>query len=185
MSRIEGIINNKIYQDYLRQLTGLEKDRVFCHHDWEHLIAVSRISYILALEKEGVPHIAWEANGGTGEQADYQEREVRAQVKEIIYAAGLLHDIGRVRQYQTGEDHALIGGQLAEPILVDAGFNRQEIQLICQAIERHRQQKEHSSLLSEIISQADGLARQCNSCHVKSDCYKYEKMPTSILKLIY
>ena len=38
-----------------------------------------------------------------------------------------LHDIGRWRQYETGEDHSIIGAEMAEEILGRAVFSPQEI----------------------------------------------------------
>ena len=40
----------------------------------------------------------------------------------MIYAAGLLHDIGRYEQMKKGTPHHLAGARLAERILTDCDF---------------------------------------------------------------
>ena len=81
MERINKILNNSKYKDYLNRNSFCEKDRVFCKHNLEHFLDVSRIAYIMVLE--GNMNIS----------------------KEIIYAIGLLHDIGRWVEYEGGEKH--------------------------------------------------------------------------------
>ena len=83
MKRINQILNNEQYCLYLLKNKALEEYRQFCRHDLEHMLAVSRLTYLLLLEK-----------GST------------AISKEVAYAAGLLHDIGRWKEYEDGTDHA-------------------------------------------------------------------------------
>ena len=78
LEKVNAILNNRTYKEYLNKLAQLEKDRIFCNHNMEHFLDMARIAYIMVLE-EGLLYS-----------------------KEIIYAIGLLHDIGRVKQYEEG-----------------------------------------------------------------------------------
>ena len=57
--------------------------------------------------------------------------------KERIYAAALLHDIGRHIQYENGTPHQIAGLPIAEQILTDCGFYPEEMKEILYAIENH------------------------------------------------
>lgn len=84
-----------------------------------HFLDVARLSWIENLEK------------GLGIE------------KELIYAAALLHDCGRFRQYEDGTPHELAGAQLAEEILFDCGFEEPEREEILRAISGHREKSWH------------------------------------------
>jgi uncharacterized protein len=105
--------------------------------------------------------------------------------KEVVYAAGILHDIGRWRQYETGEDHSVIGAELAAEILERTNFTPQEIRVITRAIREHRSQREGMSTLGELLYRADNLSRACHECSAKNKCYKFSTMETGNLVLIY
>lgn len=148
MDRIDCILEDLDFKRYVKLTEALEKERVFCHHDLNHFMDVSRVAYIINLEK--------------GYGID----------KEVIYAVGLLHDIGRWVEYQEGKDHAIASAELAEPILVKCGFNESEISQILSAIKDHRL-KEQSSNLGAIIYQADKTSRPCYSCNAKGQCKRF------------
>ncbi|MDW7673176.1 MAG: HD domain-containing protein [Bacillota bacterium] len=169
MERINAIIESKEYKHYLAKIKDYEKTRVFCCHDWEHFLAVCRISYIIVLEAENKGELQYLSN---------------SIIKELTYATGFLHDIGRWVQYETGEDHAAASGRLAVPLLKQANFTDDEIKLIVTAIREHRGAYAES-FLGKIISRADDIARQCNQCQVKLDCYKLDKMPGKGKGIIY
>lgn len=80
----------------------LEADRRFCRHGMQHLIDTARLAYLFALESS----------------ADLP--------KDVIYAAALLHDIGRAEQYRNGTPHDVAGCAAAEPILAECGFAEEE-----------------------------------------------------------
>lgn len=168
-NRISKILTHTAFQRYLTEIEIWEKERKYCGHDWNHLISVSRISYILLLER-----------GQT-----LLEIDNGIVLREIVYGAGLLHDIGRVEQYKTNRDHALVGADLAVPILLDAGYSDKEVELMVKAIKEHRNSVAGATSLGKILYLADNLARQCNSCQVKSECYKAKKMPTIEVDLLY
>ncbi|MBB6713765.1 HD domain-containing protein [Clostridium gasigenes] len=145
MERVNKILYNKKYKDLLNKLNELEKERVFCKHNMEHFLDVARIAYIKVLE-EGL---------------NYN--------KEVIYAIALLHDMGRVLQYENGTPHDLGSITIAKDILDEIDFSLEEKELIMESIKDHR--GEGSSQLSKIISKSDKLSRKCFICDSQKDCY--------------
>lgn len=157
MNTIEQIIANPIFRDCLEKNYGAEENRLFCHHHFEHLLATARLTYILILE-ENTPFIT----------------------REMAYAAGLLHDIGRWFEYQSGTDHAKKSAELAETILSETGFSEAECNLIQKAIAQHRIKNdcnEHRSPLSTALGRADSFSRTCFRCDVWEQCNKFEEQP--------
>ena len=78
MKEIELIRKHPLYLSCCKRLEELERDRQFCRHQMPHLLDVARIAYIRSLEN------------GLGLK------------KEVIYAAAILHDIGKASQYTEG-----------------------------------------------------------------------------------
>lgn len=145
MNNIDAIMSNNLYKEALENLSEYERDREFCNHTIEHFIDVSRIAYIMVLE------------------------EKLSVSKEVIYAIGLLHDIGRVRQYEEGIHHDIASVEMSREILKETSFTEQEIDTILNGIANHR--KESDNKLEEIIYKADKLSRQCFNCKAEKECY--------------
>lgn len=145
MENINIILNNKEYKQALEKLSEYERNREFCNHTIEHFIDVSRIAYIMVLE------------------------EKLSVSKEVIYAIGLLHDIGRVRQYEEGIHHDIASVEMSKEILKETSFTDEEINIILNGIANHR--KESDNKLEEIIYKADKLSRQCFNCKAEKECY--------------
>lgn len=157
MKRVRHIINDDQYRLYLLKNNTLEEYRRFCGHNFEHMLTVSRLTYLLLLED----------NCG-------------AISKEMAYAAGLLHDIGRWKEHQDGTEHAALSAELSGPILDRAGFKSVERDLIVKAIAGHRRKGEemaHSSPLCQALRRADSLSRLCFQCDVINECKDPESMP--------
>ena len=76
MDRVNRILHNPKYRECVEKNRKYEEERIFCRHDMSHFLDVARLSWIENLEK------------GLGIE------------KELIYAAALLHDCGRFRQYE-------------------------------------------------------------------------------------
>lgn len=156
MDRIDLILENKSYLKYMQEIETAEKTRRFCCHGFEHTLSVARIAYILALE-----HGA-------------------AIKKDVIYAAALLHDIGR---YEKKQGHHHYSAVLAQPILETAGFNKQEILNICEAIQKHHEDAgEDFHSLNHLLYKADKLSRNCFCCKAYEDCYWDENKKNSNIK---
>ncbi|MGI6055719.1 MAG: HD domain-containing protein [Bilifractor sp.] len=163
--RIRRIMEDPRFLRELEQTEHLERDRIFCRHDWQHLLDTARIMQILCL-RENLPV-----------QSD------------LIYAAALLHDIGRARQYEDGTPHDIAGVQIAGPILADCGYTAAETDLILYAVGSHRlhaaltagsdpvsdsgnaEYPEHiKNRFAQIMYAADKKSRPCYLCNARKDC---------------
>lgn len=145
MKKVNDILNNTLYKENLERLLKYEEKREFCRHDLKHFIDMARIAYIMVLEK-GLPYS-----------------------KELIYAIGLLHDIGRVKQYEEGIPHHIASVELSKEILKKIDFTEEEKNIIIKSIQNHR--KEADDELSLIIYRSDKLSRECFNCKTINDCY--------------
>ena len=153
MDRILHILNHPLYKEQYAHLQEAEKDRVFCRHTMEHFLDVARIMYIFYLERQNA--------AGTDAGAE----------KEIIYAAALLHDIGRCEQITAGTPHHTAGAYLAGVILPKCGFTEEETARIQRAIENHRQEDTPGGdTLSRWLYRADKLSRNCFCCAAAPLC---------------
>ncbi|MGG7143459.1 HD domain-containing protein [Clostridium nigeriense] len=157
MENVNKILHHTKYKSLLEELNELEKDREFCNHTLEHFLDVARIAYIKVLE-EGL---------------NYN--------KEVIYSIALLHDIGRVLQYNKGIDHNEGSGIIADELLKETSFNKEEKDQIIKAIKEHR--KESEDKLSKIIYESDKLSRNCFNCNAYKNCYWGEEKKNKIIKL--
>lgn len=162
MKRLEMLLGDRRYQEYLAGNARHEFQRRFCRHDFQHMLDVARICYIMVLEA-----------GAAGRLVEECGLPGKETLKEIIYTAGLVHDIARWRQYETGEDHGEAGARLARPLLVRAGFAGGELESITAAVREHRTGAAKTTLLGELLCRADDLSRPCSQCRVKDECYKY------------
>ncbi|MHB1421112.1 MAG: HD domain-containing protein [Bacillota bacterium] len=171
MEGFAGILQDKEFLEILEEIQRLEELRPFCRHHLQHLMDVARIAYILLLESSQKDQLLQECS-----VKDHR------RLKEIVYAAALLHDIGRARAYTTGEEHELISAMLAPPILERQGFSPGEIGTICRAVGEHRGQQQSPSLLGVLLHRADRLSRLCDACNSRRECYKY---PEQTLPVTY
>lgn len=152
MKNTNKIVLSKIYRDYLNELEGLERDRFFCRHNYEHFISVARICYILKLE-EGV-------------DVD----------KDMIYATALLHDLGRVLEIKEGINHAIGSVDIAREILEITDFSLEEKNRILSCISYHRTKDAAEDEFFNIFYRADKLSRDCFRCSAYDECnWSYEK----------
>lgn len=145
MKKVNEILHNNKYQKYINELDELEKDRIYCRHNMNHFIDVARIAYILVLE-EGL---------------DYS--------KEIIYAVGLLHDIGRIEEYKNNICHDDASVVMAEEILNETSYTSNEKEIILQAIKNHGNKNNEDEFL-KIIYKSDKLSRNCFKCSAIDRC---------------
>lgn len=147
MQTIEKIRQHPLYIREYERLEKAENDRKFCRHQIPHLLDVARIAYIKNLE----------GNMGVS--------------KEVIYAAALLHDIGKARQYQEGIPHELAGKEIATEILSDIpSFSEEEKTMILQAIIEHRRRSENMTALGELLFESDKQSRACYACPAERAC---------------
>lgn len=147
MSKAEKIVRHRKFLQYIEEIEIIERERVYCRHGLAHLLDVARIAWIRNLE-EGSPCS-----------------------RDLIYGAALLHDIGKVRQYQDGTPHEISGAQEAAVILADCGYGQEETAQIQKAILAHRRGSEQDGdRLSAFLYTADKLSRPCYLCPAEHDC---------------
>ncbi|MDD2216941.1 MAG: HD domain-containing protein [Eubacteriales bacterium] len=162
MNRVELIRKNSEFTECMDQINKFEKQRIYCGHDLPHFLDVARIAYIFNLEEDGqIP-------------------------KELIYAAALLHDVGRAEQYKSDIAHDKAGVEIAQRILHNCEFTNDEIFIIVKAVRGHRgcaggdkkigrpEENDilHSKalLLAKYIRKADKLSRPCYTCDAANSC---------------
>ena len=145
MDRVNEICRHPVFSDHLTRLEALEQTRCFCRHSLPHLLDVARMMWIAALERQLPLN------------------------REVVYAAALLHDLGRVEQIEAGTPHHQASAQLAARILPDAGFGEVEIALIQAAIASHRSDGGENNL-GQLLYWADKKSRACWMCPAKDEC---------------
>ncbi|MBR1931904.1 MAG: HD domain-containing protein [Lachnospiraceae bacterium] len=153
MERIDRILNHDLFLEHLRENNTAEAERRFCRHNMTHFLDVARIGMIMNLEEQmNIP-------------------------REWIYAAALLHDLGKHVQYEKGIPHEIAGAEIAPRILRECGFDDNETSVITDAIRAHRDEKSAlEANLKGILYRADKASRACFACTVQKDCnWKGEK----------
>lgn len=157
MKRVQEIYRHPYFQTCLERNRKAEEARVFCRHGMGHFMDVARLAYLFSMER-GYP-----------------------LEKEEIYAAALLHDIGKWRQYDEGVPHEKASAGIAEGILTDAGYTEDEKERILTAILNHRKGGAQDRL-SEVLYDADKISRACYACPAEKECnWKKEKKNLEIL----
>lgn len=174
MKRVELLVNDPLYREYLQRNFDEEKDSQYCMHDFRHHLDVARITYIMVLEQNDLNYFIRES-GLSGKLA----------AKEVIYAAGLTHDIGKWYEYQTGVDHASYGAKLGRALLPRVYFNPNEVDIICRAIFEHRNISVDMSFLGERLHRADNLSRVCLDCEFSHQCPKLKAREASLASFEY
>ncbi len=145
MERVNRIWNHPVYQESLAQIVERETDRKYCGHTAAHFLDVARLACLLA-QDEGIP-----------------------VERELVYAAALLHDIGRCREYQDGTPHDKASLAIAGTILPSCGFSETECQIITGMIASHRQPSQERGL-NRVFYRADKLSRNCFACAAREEC---------------
>lgn len=181
MKRIDQILHHPRFKDYLGRIEEAEQGRIFCGHQLQHLLDVCRLGWILYWEEGLLADLDQELYKLQNEQTEQENEPLMIRAvseegycsyhKEWIYGAGLLHDIGRWKQYEDGSDHARVSEELAPLILADCGFLPEEIRLICTAIGNHRnKQVAGERSLSGCLFRADKRSRLCFACKAEAGC---------------
>lgn len=147
MAEVEAIRTHPLFSQCYARIESAEGDRMFCRHQMPHLLDVARIAYIYVLER-GLPFR-----------------------KQVVYAAALLHDIGKADQYESGDPHEKAGARIAQEILFDVdGFDVREKTMIVAAVAQHRRLSDASTPLGRLLYEADKASRACFSCLARQEC---------------
>ncbi len=146
MERVQTLLEHPYYRSCLQEIEQLEQDRIYCRHGLPHLLDVARIAALLAADRKA------------------------AYPRDVIYAAALLHDLGRLKQYTTGQPHAQAGIAMAKEILKDMAFTQQEQAEILDAVGGHQAGAAPDSLI-QLLYEADEASRMCFACPAADTCY--------------
>lgn len=151
------ILKNSTFRLKLGEIEGLEKERIFCGHGLEHLLAVARMTMLICIER-GIP-----------------------AEEDIVYSAALLHDIGRVEEYTKGLPHETVGAETAEQILSEVGCGSEKAEKIIGIIRSHRNKGDKADTLEAVFYEADKKSRMCSFCKAQDKCnWPYEKRNNQI-----
>lgn len=146
MNRVNAIINNPKFKKYIEKNGEHEVNREFCHHDMQHFLDVARLAYIMVLERKLTIN------------------------KEVVYGAAMLHDIGRWMQYEEDIPHDIASYKLSNEILIESGYNNDEIEVILSAILNHRRRDDNENSFNYIFYISDKLSRNCFLCKAANKC---------------
>ncbi|MDY2776771.1 MAG: HD domain-containing protein [Collinsella sp.] len=150
MPRVDAIVSHRLFLQSITAIEHAERDRPFCRHGLPHLLDVARI--------------AWARNLEEGLGLD----------RELVYAAALLHDVGRAEEYTSGEPHDEAGARVARRILgslpVEARFTETEVEAILGAVAAHRGGGQAQGELARVLRFADKASRACFACPSRSAC---------------
>lgn len=158
MKRIIRIYNHPLYKENFLKLQNSERERKFCRHTLEHFLDTARICYIYNLEN----------NSGID--------------KAVIYAAAILHDIGRYKEISEDIPHDVAGAEIADIIMKESGFCEAEIDDVKDAIKSHRIEDAEAGSLAEYLYKADKQSRNCFCCEAYDECkWSMEKRNLGII----
>ena len=146
LSRSHRILEHPLFLQEYDRLQRMEQGRVYCCHSLSHFLDVARVCWIGVLE-QNLP-----------------------LSKDVVYAAGLLHDIGKGLQYEFGTPHHEASCRLAQTILPECGYSTEETQAIVQAIRLHRLPSSEGAPLVRLLYEADKKTRLCFCCAAGQDC---------------
>ena len=146
LDKVNKILNNPLFKECLNKNVDTEKNRQFCKHDLSHFLDVARISYILVLEND-----------------------INVD-KETVYAAAILHDIGKWKQYSKQVPHEIASAEIAEQILKQCGYNEENIKVIINSILSHRIDKNADVNFNSILYKSDKISRNCFNCKSQELC---------------
>ena len=150
MDRVNAIISQPLYRKYYDRLEEIERDRIFCRHQMPHLLDVARIMEIRNLAEE----LGFD--------------------RELIYAAAVLHDIGKSLQYTDKIPHEKAGEKIAAQILdglpQEMVFSEEEKGMILRAIRGHRRLREDMEPFERLLCESDKASRMCFACPAEEQC---------------
>lgn len=157
MKYTDRVVNHPMFAALMEKIKIAEADRIYCGHRLEHGMDVARLAWIYYLEDQ---------------LAHPVQTEGMEEVKDLFYCCALLHDIGRVAQYETGVHHSIAGVEIAEQIIADTGMPAEWERQILEVVSEHSDGVycEGCRNLSYFILKADHDCRLCFACEAKDSC---------------
>ncbi|MEG0961956.1 MAG: HD domain-containing protein [Lachnospiraceae bacterium] len=164
MKYVDKLLEETEYLSYVARLEEQEQNRKFCRHGLSHFLDVARIAWIKMLEDENV---------------SIQKKNL--EYKEQLYLVALLHDLGRIQEYDQGIPHHQAGSRLARVLLSQIDYSQKKTEEIIKAIENHRGDYKSNQDLIKRIREADQDSRTCFACKEQETCkWKKEEQNTVI-----
>lgn len=205
MKFTEKLLKHPEFLQLQKRVQEMEQDRMYCHHELSHALDVCRMAWMMYLEDEYRTHLKdhWQktetrahvnalennmkiagqhVTDMQNDNVDYAEKTYLnadniQEKKDQFYVTGLLHDIGRVAQYETGEHHSVAGVRIAEKLLTEIGYPTEWMQETLQIVGVHHGREETEGELYTMeyyIRRADHLSRNCFFCEASDSC-KWKK----------
>ena len=169
MDRVNKIIKHRLYQECIDKIKTYEENRIFCKHDPIHFMDVCRLAEIDWLQCR-LEELELK-NSSKDIISEEHKKELLLIKKELLYACGLLHDIGRWQEYENGIRHEIASAEMAPQILRECDFAEEEIEKIVLAIRNHRNKEIAEDIsLSGFLYRADKKGRPCFWCEAETKC---------------
>lgn len=149
MKYVDELLRKTDFLQQLQKLEQLEKDREFCRHGLNHLLDTARIAWITYLEQQQNPDTA-----NTAVETVFLD-------KEMIYLAALLHDLGRIQEYEVGISHHIASADMAEEYLAKLAYPAERIEIIVTAVYGHRRKQKKSIPNSEEYGSRGDISEEC------------------------
>lgn len=197
MEFTEKLLKHPEFLRLQKRVQQIEQDRIYCHHELSHALDVCRMAWMMYLEDQMQEILGSESDTGlknkydmesvlensekmteAGKAANTEDISEKKTVnlqekKDQFYVTGLLHDIGRVAQYETGEHHSEAGMRIAEGLLTDIGYPAEWMSRTLQIVGVHhgrKEAREESCTMEYYIRRADHLSRNCFCCEAADSC---------------
>ena len=197
MKFTEKLLKHPEFLRLQKRVQQMEQERIYCHHELSHALDVCRMAWMMYLEDRIQENLRDRSVAGTKndfrietkndsgldavsknklETAKSRKAEYVANLceeKDQFYVTGLLHDIGRVAQYETGEHHSEAGMRIAEQLLSEIGYPVEWLKETLQIVGVHHgreEEKDESGTMEYYIRRADHLSRNCFLCDAADSC---------------
>lgn len=163
MKFTEKLLKHPEFLRLQKRVEQIEQDRIYCHHELSHALDVCRMAWMMYLEDQ----MQEKFESGLEDSVNLQEK------KDQFYVTGLLHDIGRVAQYETGEHHSEAGMRIAKQLLSEIGYPEEWMSETLQIVGVHHGREEENAetgVMEYYIRRADHLSRNCFLCEAADSC---------------
>lgn len=197
MKFTEKLLKHPEFLRLQKRVQQIEQDRIYCHHELSHALDVCRMAWMMYLEDQMQELLGSGSETGlknkydmapvlensekmteagqAASTADVSETKMvnLQEKKDQFYVTGLLHDIGRVAQYETGEHHSEAGMRIAEGLLTDIEYPAEWMAQTLQIVGVHHgreESREESCTMEYYIRRADHLSRNCFCCEAADSC---------------
>ena len=194
MKFTEKLLKHPEFLRLQKRVQQIEQDRIYCHHELPHALDVCRMAWMMYLEDQMQKNLRY---GSDAEKMDTElknnceleagftsksepEKGMKAEnfaelceKKDQFYVTGLLHDIGRVAQYETGEHHSEAGMRIAKELLSEISYPAEWMAETLQIVGVHHgreEENDETGAMEYYIRRADHLSRNCFFCEAADSC---------------